>query len=206
MANNYENFDFNQNDVFTGDFFGFQEGSADLEITPCPIVTQNNESQNALFMSSSLKNQGFYTRFNDLTATPFHKDQNASFMGGSHRIFTGIEDFTINHPPVQQNNVGRNNKHMEDASITFTCPPSEQNNAPYMTSYMGIFGGTNHNGSTYDSLSNHGNTVNTSRNLSRSAYKVNRSPSVTQCKKQVRFRFDLWTNEEKRIMDEELIK
>ncbi|KAK1361864.1 hypothetical protein POM88_046338 [Heracleum sosnowskyi] len=188
MANNYDNFGFNQNELFTSGFLGFQEGSSDHTITPYPIVPQNNESQNTFFMSDSPKNHGIQVRFGDLTFTTFHEGQNQSFMRGSPEILTGFEDLATIHPTVQQNTVQMNNNHISHASFTFNCPPSGQNNACFMMGHTGICGGTNHIGSSFNGLNNHRNTAKTSRSFSRSTNKVNRSPSSKQCNKRVRFR------------------
>ncbi|KAK1385920.1 hypothetical protein POM88_023655 [Heracleum sosnowskyi] len=188
MANNYENFVFDQNALFTSGSLGFHEGSGDLSITPCPTVPQNTESQYSFFMNNSPQNHSFHVNFGDLSITSFHEGQNEPSLRGFHGIPTGFEDLRITYPSTHQNNVGGNGIHVSNAmfdSITFTCPP-RQNSAPFMPVSLGIWSGTNHIESSYDRL--------------------NWSPSGRLCKKQIRFRFTPWTNVEKKVMDQELLK
>lgn len=204
MANNYENFGFNQNALCVSGFLGFREGSNHLPITPCPTVQQKNESHNSFSMSNSPGNQGFRERYGGITTTPIHEGQNEPLIRVSHGILTGFEDFTITHPTGQQNIMDGNNSRCDN--IAFAFPKSRKNSAPFIPRSFEICGGINRTVSSYDRLNNHGSTANTSRNLSALAKKVNRSSSGTQYVKRVRFRFVPWSNEEKNVMDQELMR
>ncbi|XP_074364672.1 uncharacterized protein LOC141705681 [Apium graveolens] len=206
MANNSENFGFDQNALVRSGFSGFPKRSVDL-ITPCPIVPQNDESRNAFFMSNSLNNHGLRARSCDLGITPFCVTQNEPFIRSSHRILTRYEDLTTTQA-IQRYNVGGNDSQKSQAiiGITPTFSLSGQNNAPFMYDTLGIRDGTSHMGSLNDSFNSNMNISKISGNLSRSANKVNRSRSGRQSMKRVRFRFVEWTNEEKRLMDREILK
>ncbi|KAL8098462.1 uncharacterized protein LOC141686855 [Apium graveolens] len=209
MANNFEKFGFNQNALYANGFIGFHERSNDLPITTCPTVPYNNKSQGSFLMSSSPECHGFHEIYGDFTLTPFHEGQNEPSMMGSHKILTGFQDTTITHPIVQNINIGGNYTQMSDArsdTITFTCPPTVQNGAPFISESFKIWGGKKHIRSSHDNFNSSENTSNTSRNLSRSANKVHPSRTARQYRKRVRFRFVMWSKEEEDVMDRELLK
>ncbi|WOG97661.1 hypothetical protein DCAR_0417002 [Daucus carota subsp. sativus] len=181
MANNCENVFLNQSDSLTSALLKFQAGPSEIG-SP---ISFNMEGQNNHFMSDSLENGEFHSKFGFDHLTVTHQ----------------FDDLRLNYPTIQRNNIRGNDTIISHGGITSTYPPNGKNTVSHWDKYKKCWSGPNHLGS-----SSHGNHITNNMRKYGNMKRVNRSPSKTQSKKQIRFRFASWTYEEKKVMDRELEK